>query len=200
MALFLQAQNENFATIAIFLSSSPKRNFLTTFLVGNEVVAFEDVLAHLDVAQGILLVLGKGAHLRLRETDVVEVAGRKLGEAGLNLGSAEPVILAVPAIEPYGHFPYRRQPSFRDVRQRCLNDGTHPDGFEWCVNAPAVDATGTVYANSEDGWLYAIGQGGVLKQKIFTQLAIGAAYTPLSIGPDGKIYTQNYGQLFVIGQ
>jgi hypothetical protein len=30
-------------------------------------------------------------------------------------------------------------------------------------------------------------------------LAIGAAYTPLSLGPDGKIYTQNAGHLFVIG-
>jgi hypothetical protein len=34
---------------------------------------------------------------------------------------------------------------------------------------------------------------------VFTNLAIGAAYTPLSIGPDGKIYTQNDGRMFVIG-
>ena len=40
----------------------------------------------------------------------------------------------------------------------------HPDGFEWCVNAAIVDANGTVYANSEDGNLYAIAQGGVLVQ------------------------------------
>jgi hypothetical protein len=31
-------------------------------------------------------------------------------------------------------------------------------------------------------------------------LAIGAAYTPLSIGSDGKIYTQNDGELFVAGE
>jgi len=31
------------------------------------------------------------------------------------------------------------------------------------------------------------------------QLALGAAYTPLTIGPDGKIYTQNDGHLFVVG-
>jgi outer membrane protein assembly factor BamB len=63
-----------------------------------------------------------------------------------------------------------------------------------------VDGNGIVYANSEDGNLYAIGQGGVLQAKIFQQLAIGAAYTPASLGGDGKIYTQNDGHLFVVGQ
>ncbi len=73
-------------------------------------------------------------------------------------------------------------------------------GFEWCINAPVVDANGVVYANSEDGNLYAINQGGTLKANIFLQLALGAAYTPLAIGPDGKIYTENKGQLIVVGQ
>jgi hypothetical protein len=73
-------------------------------------------------------------------------------------------------------------------------------GFEWCINAPVVDSHGVVYANSEDGNLYAINQGGTLKQNIFLDLALGAAYTPLAIGPDGKIYTENKGTLFVIGQ
>ena len=72
-------------------------------------------------------------------------------------------------------------------------------GFEWCINAPVVDANGVVYANSEDGNLYAINPDGTLKENIFLQLALGAAYTPLSIGPDGKIYTQNDGDLFVVG-
>jgi len=80
----------------------------------------------------------------------------------------------------------------------CVSD--HPNGFEWCVNAPVVDGNGTVYANSEDGNLYAISQGGALKQNIFQQLAIGAAYTPASLGGDGKVYTQNDGHLFVVGQ
>jgi hypothetical protein len=57
-----------------------------------------------------------------------------------------------------------------------------------------------VYANSEDGNLYAINQGGILKANIFLDLALGAAYTPLAVGPDGKIYTENKGTLFVIGQ
>lgn len=73
-------------------------------------------------------------------------------------------------------------------------------GFEWCINAPVVDQQGVVYANSEDGNIYAIRQGGILKQNIFLDLALGAAYTPLAIGPDGKVYTENKGTLFVIGQ
>ena len=79
----------------------------------------------------------------------------------------------------------------------CTSD--HPHGFEWCVNAPAVDVNGTVFSNSEDGNLYEIDRNGNLLNRVFTQLAIGAAYTPLSIGPDGKIYTQNDGRLFVTG-
>jgi hypothetical protein len=79
----------------------------------------------------------------------------------------------------------------------CVSD--HPFGFEWCVNAFIIDGAGVVYANSEDGNLYSINQGGTLKQSIFQQLALGAAYTPTSIGTDGKIYSQNAGHLFVAG-
>jgi len=80
----------------------------------------------------------------------------------------------------------------------CVPD--HPAGFEWCVNSPAIDSNGVVYANSEDGNLFAIGQGGAVIQDIFQQLALGAAYTPASIGGDGKIYSQNDGHLFVVGK
>jgi hypothetical protein len=80
----------------------------------------------------------------------------------------------------------------------CVTD--HPLSFEWCVNAPAIDSNGVVYVNSEDGWLYAISQGGKVKDRIFQQLALGAAYTPASLGSDGKIYSQNSGHLFVIGK
>ncbi|HSS49409.1 MAG TPA: hypothetical protein VLX28_10715 [Thermoanaerobaculia bacterium] len=80
----------------------------------------------------------------------------------------------------------------------CVSD--HPVGFEWCVNAPAVDSTGAVYANSEDGGLYVIRSNGTLKDHLFLQLAIGAAYTPLSIANDGRILTQNDGHLFVVGE
>jgi len=80
---------------------------------------------------------------------------------------------------------------------QCFDD--HPAGFEWCVNAVAVDGRGVVYANAEDGNVYAIDQGGTLRERIFLTLALGAAYTPLSIGGDGRIYTQNDGKLFVVG-
>ncbi len=80
----------------------------------------------------------------------------------------------------------------------CVDD--HPEGFEWCINAPAVDRDGVVYGNSEDGNVYAIGPGGVERERFFTRLAIGAAYTPLAIGRDGKIYAQNDGALFVLGR
>ena len=80
----------------------------------------------------------------------------------------------------------------------CTSD--HPHGFEWCVNAVAVDSNGVIYANSEDGNLYAIRPDGTLKQNIFQQSALGAAYTPASLGNDGKIYSQNSGRLFVVGQ
>jgi hypothetical protein len=78
-------------------------------------------------------------------------------------------------------------------------DQGHPDGYEWCVNAPAVDKNGTVYADSEDGNVYAIQQGGNSVTKFFLQKAVGAAYTPVGLGLDGKIYTLNDGQAFVIG-
>jgi hypothetical protein len=78
-------------------------------------------------------------------------------------------------------------------------DGTHNNGFEWCINAPAIDDIGNVYVNSEDGRLYVLQQGGAQIGNIFLNQAVGAAYTPLSLGADGKIYTENDGILFVVG-
>jgi hypothetical protein len=78
-------------------------------------------------------------------------------------------------------------------------DATHNNGFEWCINAPALDLFGNVFVNSEDGNLYVLKQGGTILGKIFLNKAIGAAYTPLSLGPDGRIYTENDGILFAVG-
>jgi hypothetical protein len=86
----------------------------------------------------------------------------------------------------------------------CVNDGRHPNGFEWCINAPAVDGNGSVYVESEDGNVYVLDQGnsGIFttpKFKFFTNLAVGAAYTPFSLDPAGRLYAQNNGHLFVLG-
>jgi hypothetical protein len=80
----------------------------------------------------------------------------------------------------------------------CVDD--HPDGFEWCVNQPAIDASGVAYLNGEDGVLYAIDRDGRVVDHIFLDSALGAAYTPLSIGPDGVVYSQNNGRLFAVGK
>jgi len=86
----------------------------------------------------------------------------------------------------------------------CVDDGRHPHGFEWCINAPAVDGAGNVYVESEDGNVYVLDQGhtGVFTTpmaKMFTNLAVGAAYTPYSIDMQGRTYAQNNGHLFVLG-
>jgi hypothetical protein len=85
--------------------------------------------------------------------------------------------------------------------QNATIDANHPNGYEWCINMPAVDMNGNVYVNSEDGNIYEFSQANpaIPLGNLFLNLAIGAAYTPLSIGADGKLYTQNDGHLFVVG-
>ncbi len=80
----------------------------------------------------------------------------------------------------------------------CVDD--HPEGFEWCINQPAVDAAGTLYVNGEDGVLYAFDRAGNPAGQIFLDTALGAAYTPVALGPDGVVYTQNNGHLFAVGK
>jgi len=75
----------------------------------------------------------------------------------------------------------------------------HPNGFEWCVNAPAIDDHGNVYANAEDGYVYQIGQGGVLKTQTFLNQALGAAYTPIALDSRGRIFALNNGELTILG-
>ncbi len=88
-----------------------------------------------------------------------------------------------------------RQP---DDTIECVED--HPEGFEWCVNQPVLDAAGVAYLNGEDGVLYAFERDGQVRSRIFLDTALGAAYTPVSIGDNGIIYTQNNGVLFAVGR
>jgi hypothetical protein len=95
-----------------------------------------------------------------------------------------------------------------DIEWRFRNtsdDGMHANGFEWCINQPAIDADGVVYANAEDGRVYALPQGNTgdftePMASLSLELAIGAAYTPLALSADGLLYTQNYGHLFAVGE
>jgi hypothetical protein len=79
-------------------------------------------------------------------------------------------------------------------------DDEHPTGFEWCINAPAVDSNGTVYLTSEDGNEYAIQQGGQDVTTHFLDINDGAAYTPISLDARGRIYTLANGVLTVLGR
>jgi len=123
--------------------------------------------------------------------------------AGLYCSAASPICQPLPD----GPYYITQLDANLNVEWYFLSTSTaasHPNGYEWCVNAPAVDLNGVVYVNSEDGNVYSISQGhtGVFStpaQQIFLKQAIGAAYTPISIGPDGKIYSQNDGHLFVVG-
>jgi outer membrane protein assembly factor BamB len=92
-------------------------------------------------------------------------------------------------------FSCTRQP---DATITCSGD--HPGGFEWCINAVAVDRDGTVYANSEDGNVYAIAADGTLRDWVFLDRAIGAAYTPIALDRNGHVFALNSGHLSVIGR
>lgn len=81
----------------------------------------------------------------------------------------------------------------------CVDNGEHPNGFEWCVSAPAVDRDGTVYGLSEDGNFYVIDKSGHLRARVFLSKTIASAYTPVSIDTEGRVYAQNNGELYVLG-
>ncbi|MFO1311514.1 MAG: hypothetical protein U1F41_05545 [Burkholderiales bacterium] len=73
---------------------------------------------------------------------------------------------------------------------------------EWCVNTVAVDpATSSVLVNSEDGRLYRWHlPSNTLSQSVRFNNGYAEAYTPTSIGPDGKVYAINNATLFAVGQ
>ncbi|TCO52290.1 hypothetical protein [Actinocrispum wychmicini] len=82
----------------------------------------------------------------------------------------------------------------------CVDDGQHPNGFEWCVSAPAVDRDGNVYGLAEDGNLYVVDPQGHAREKVFLSKTVAAAYSPVSLDTRGRVYAQNNGELYVLGR
>jgi outer membrane protein assembly factor BamB len=65
------------------------------------------------------------------------------------------------------------------------------------IGSPALGADGTIYAGSEDGFLYALDPLGNLKWKFYA----GPIYTPPVVGSDGAIYITNaQGRLYAINR
>jgi len=116
------------------------------------------------------------------------------GEAKYNLTSLGP------ELRPEWSYQNTNDQACERLADGSLQCQTTSEGFEWCVNMVAVDHDGVVYANSEDGNVYAIDRAGHPIGRLFLKLAIGAAYTPLAIGADGRVYTQNDGTLFIVGE
>jgi len=97
---------------------------------------------------------------------------------------------------------FRIEWQFRNPSRTSCRGGvcvTEDAGFEWCVNAPAIDMHGTVYVNAEDGILYALGQGGILLDRLPLSGPLGAAYTPVAVDGQGRVYAQTGGHLFAAG-
>ena len=59
---------------------------------------------------------------------------------------------------------------------------------------------GIVYANSEDGRVYAITPDGGVRESLFLLESLGAAYTPIAIDGKGRVYSLNAGMMTVVGQ
>jgi hypothetical protein len=123
--------------------------------------------------------------------------------SGLYCGNNDPICQPLPP-GPYYITQMDANLNIEWQFQNTTIDGNHPNGYEWCINAPAVDSAGVVYVNSEDGNIYSLPQGNIgifttPQQKRFLKLAVGAAYTPLSIAEDGRLYTQNDGHLLIVG-
>jgi len=57
-----------------------------------------------------------------------------------------------------------------------------------------------VFGIAEDGFLYAISSDGTLRKSLFLEQPLGAAYTPLAIDAEGRLYAQNAGHFFVAGR
>jgi hypothetical protein len=74
--------------------------------------------------------------------------------------------------------------------------------YEWCINTAAIDpTTGSVFAGSEDGYLYRWNlRTNRFSQRILLNGPRGEAYTPTVIGADGTVYAINNATLYALGK
>jgi hypothetical protein len=82
-------------------------------------------------------------------------------------------------------------------------DPNTPGGVrEWCFNSAVVDvANQSVLMNNEDGHAYRWHlPSNTLSERISLNNGYLQAYTPTTVGPDGKIYTINNAVLFALGR
>ena len=82
-----------------------------------------------------------------------------------------------------------------------LEDPTINVALQWNDKAvSAISATSTPPTVAARALVYAIDRSGRAIGRLFLKRALGAAYTPLTIGGAGRIYTQNDGTLFMLGE
>ena len=97
-----------------------------------------------------------------------------------------------------GPIPPARRRQLHALAAQCATAGAR---YEWCINSAVVDpATDSVYAGSEDGNLYCWDLGGTASRRSTLTPAIGEAYTPTAIGPDGTVYAINNATLYAVGR
>src|SRR5205823_1765940 len=68
-------------------------------------------------------------------------------------------------------------------------------------NAVVDPISHSIFANSEDGWLYRWDtKSNAFTQSIQLTDGVGEAYTPTVIGADGTVFAINNATLFAVGQ
>lgn len=93
------------------------------------------------------------------------------------------------------------------MKEIVTHAGVTPDGEfsgvkEWCINSAAVTpANDSVYAPSEDGYLYHWSlPDDSFPERLRLTSGIGEAYTPTAIGADGTVYAISDSILFAVGE
>ena len=78
-----------------------------------------------DILHAVALNLREIAHLSLGEFDILALLRAQAVDCGIDFGLAQPVIIAIPAIELDAHLAQRRIAALLDVGQRGFDDIAH---------------------------------------------------------------------------